>query len=70
MDSYYGRLRTDQNNIQVCDRFVQNGSYLRLKNIQIGFSLPEKTKISRYVKKARSLFVRRKPVYNNKFKDL
>ena len=53
MDSYYGRLRTDQNNIQVCDRFVQNGSYLRLKNIQIGFSLPEKTKISRYVKKAR-----------------
>lgn len=52
-DPYYGRLRTDQNNIQVSDRFLQDASYLRLKNVQIGFSLPENTKISKYVKNAR-----------------
>ena len=52
-DPYYGRLRTDNNNIQVCDRFVQNGSYLRLKNLQIGFNLPHNTKFAKYVKKAR-----------------
>lgn len=33
-DPYYGRLRTDNNNIQVCDRFVQNGAYLRLKTFR------------------------------------
>lgn len=52
-DPYYGRLRTDQNNTQVSDRFVQNGSYLRLKNIQIGFNLPQNAKWNRYIKKAR-----------------
>ncbi len=52
-DPYYGRLRTDQNNIQVSDRFVQNGAYLRLKNLQIGFNLPSNTKLARYVKNAR-----------------
>lgn len=53
LDPYFGRLRTDQNNIQVCDRFLQNASYLRLKNLQIGASLPEGTPLSKYVKKAR-----------------
>lgn len=52
-DPYYGRLRTDANNRQVCDRFLQNGAYLRLKNLQIGFSLPENTKLKKYIKKAR-----------------
>jgi len=52
-DSYYGRLRTDQANIQVSDRFLQNGAYLRLKNFQIGVSLPENTFLSKYVTKAR-----------------
>lgn len=52
-DSYYGRLRTDDNNRQVCDRFLGDGSYLRLKNLQIGFSLPDNTKLSKYVKRAR-----------------
>lgn len=53
MDSYYGRLRTDQNNIQVCDRFVQNGAYVRLKNLQIGISLPKTATLSKYIQKAR-----------------
>ena len=52
-DPYYGRLRTDQNNIQVSDRYLQDASYLRLKNLQIGFSLPENTKLAKYVEKAR-----------------
>ena len=53
---YFGRLRTDANNVQFCDRFLQDASYLRLKNLTIGLSLPETTKISRYVQKARLYF--------------
>lgn len=52
-DSYYGRLRTDANNRQVCDRFLQDGAYLRLKNLQIGISLPDKPTLKRYLKSAR-----------------
>ncbi len=55
-DSYYGRLRIDQNNIQVCDRFLQDASYLRFKNLQIGFSLPSNTPLAKYVRKARLYF--------------
>lgn len=53
LDPYFGRLRIDQNNIQVCDRFLQNASYLRLKNLQIGASLPQGTALEKYVKRAR-----------------
>ncbi len=53
LDPYYGRIRIDENNIQVSDRFLQNAGYLRLKNLQIGFSLPENTKLSKYVRNAR-----------------
>ena len=53
LDPYFGRLRIDQNNIQVCDRFMQNASYLRLKNLQIGASLPQGTALEKYVKRAR-----------------
>ena len=53
LDPYFGRLRIDKNNIQVCDRFLQDASYLRLKNLQIGASLPQGTALEKYVKKAR-----------------
>lgn len=53
LDPYYGRLRIDKNNMQPCDRFLQDASYLRLKNVQIGFSLPKNTKLSKYIRKAR-----------------
>ena len=53
LDPYFGRLRIDQNNIQVCDRFLQDASYLRLKNLQIGATLPDNTFLKKYVKKAR-----------------
>ena len=52
-DSYYGRLRIDQNNNLESDRFLQNAAYLRLKNLQIGFSLPDNTKLKKWIKKAR-----------------
>ena len=52
-DSYYGRIRNDRNNIQASDRFLQNAAYLRLKNVQIGFSLPKGTRLGKYVKSAR-----------------
>ncbi|MCH5241367.1 MAG: TonB-dependent receptor [Muribaculaceae bacterium] len=53
---YYGRMRYDDYNTQCSDRFIQDASYLRLKNLQVGFSLPGKTPISKYVKKARIYF--------------
>lgn len=52
-DAYYARLRTDGNNIYVCDRFLQNAGYLRLKNVQIGVDLVSLCKIKKYIKKAR-----------------
>lgn len=53
---YFARLRTDGNNTQVCDRYMQNGAYLRLKNVQIGFNLPDNTPLKRVIKKARVYF--------------
>ena len=47
---YYARLRYDNNNRWINDRYIQDASYLRLKNLQIGFSLPEKWHIAKYVK--------------------
>ena len=52
-DPYYGRLRGDMNNKQVSDRFLQDASYLRLKNLQIGFTLPKTAKLSKYIDHAR-----------------
>lgn len=46
-------INGSSNNLRISTRYIEDGSYLRLKNIQIGFSLPEKliSKIS--VQKAR-----------------
>ena len=52
-DAYYARPRVDGFNTKDSDYFLQDASYFRLKNIQIGFSLPEYTKLAKYVKKAR-----------------
>ena len=53
LDPYYGRLRTDLNNIQVSDRFIQNAAYVRLKNAQVGITLPKTAALSKYIQKAR-----------------
>ena len=50
---YYPRLRADGNNAQPSDRYLQNASYLRLKNLQVGFNLPKKNPNSKFIKKAR-----------------
>ena len=56
LDPYYGRIRTDRNNIQASDRYLQNAAYVRLKNVQIGFSLPKGTRLDKFVKSARLYF--------------
>jgi hypothetical protein len=44
LDSYYGRPYYSSavtRNQMTCDRFVQNASYVRLKNLQMGYTLPK-----------------------------
>jgi TonB-linked SusC/RagA family outer membrane protein len=43
MNSYYPRPRFDSSNgnRQVQTRYLQNGAYIRLKNIQLGYTLPK-----------------------------
>ncbi len=55
-NAYYARLRTDSNNRQVSDYYLQNGAYVRLKNAQIGFTLPSNAKYSKYIQNARLYF--------------
>jgi len=41
-DAHYPRLNAaDANNLAFSDRYVENGSYTRLKNLQIGYTLPD-----------------------------
>lgn len=58
LDPYYGRLRAEQanNNMHISDRYLQDASYLRLKNLQVGLTLPRHTKLAKYVKKGRLYF--------------
>lgn len=53
LNPYYGRVRYDGNNIKPSDRFLQNASYLRLKNLQIGFTLSQLPKFTKCFNKAR-----------------
>ncbi len=47
-DARYPRMNaTDANNSLVSDRFLEDGSYLRVKTFQIGYSLPQKL-LSKY----------------------
>ena len=40
-DAHFPRLNAaDANNLAFSDRYVENGSYTRLKNLQIGYTLP------------------------------
>lgn len=45
-NSYWPRMISGQDyNYQPSDRWVQDASYLRLKNIQLGYTIPLKTKV-------------------------
>lgn len=52
-DPFYGRIRIDGNNTKTADRFVENAAYCRLKNVQLGFTIPFKGTIKKYIKNCR-----------------
>ncbi len=50
-NSFFPRMyQTSAHNFRPSDKWVQNGSYLRLKNIQIGYSVPVNKKYMREMK--------------------
>jgi hypothetical protein len=49
-DAYFARIyEAGDHNYQYADRWVQNGAYIRLKNIQLGYTVP----IQRYIQSLR-----------------
>lgn len=52
----YPRMLADanSNDIAYCDRFLENGTYFRLKNIQIGYTLPRALTKKIYIQKVRA----------------
>lgn len=56
-DSYYGRpVYYSNKNRHVQTRFLQDASYIRLKNLQIGYTLPQKWTRKAYIEKLRLYF--------------
>ena len=53
LDAYYARPRTDNANNVVNDYYLQKASYIRLKNVTLGFTLPQNEKLNKYIKKLR-----------------
>lgn len=55
MQQYNGDIPNPKNsyNSQVSSRFVEDGSYLRLKNLTIGYTLPQKITKKAYINKLR-----------------
>jgi len=45
---------TTSNNIEYCDRFLENGTYFRLKNVQLGYTLPANLSQKIYLQKVRA----------------
>lgn len=51
LDAFFPRMyQTSAHNFRSSDRWAQNGSYIRLKNVQIGYVIPLKKKWLREVK--------------------
>ena len=49
-DAYFARLyESGSHNYQYADRWLQNGAYIRMKNIQLGYTVP----LKKYVQKLR-----------------
>jgi hypothetical protein len=50
-NAFFPRMyQTSAHNYKPSDRWTQNGSYLRLKNIQIGYTIPVRKKYMRELK--------------------
>jgi TonB-linked SusC/RagA family outer membrane protein len=41
-DPYFARAKDDAHNVQTQSRYIQNAAYIRLKNLQIGYTLPQR----------------------------
>jgi TonB-dependent starch-binding outer membrane protein SusC len=53
-DAHYPRLNAaDANNIWFSDRYVEDGSYMRIKNIQLGYTIPDKISQAIRIQKTR-----------------
>jgi hypothetical protein len=53
-DPHYPRLNAaDANNIWFSDRYVEDGSYMRVKNLQLGYTIPVKLSQSMKIQKMR-----------------
>jgi hypothetical protein len=51
LDSFFPRMyQTSAHNFRSSDRWAQNGSYIRLKNIQLGYEIPVKKKYIREIR--------------------
>lgn len=56
-DAYYGRpIYYTNKNRETQTRFLQDASYIRLKNLQIGYTLPQKWTRKAYIEKLRFYF--------------
>ncbi len=53
LNGYYARPRTDNANNIPNDYYLQKGSYLRLKNVTIGYTLPQNAKNQKLIKALR-----------------
>lgn len=57
MDSYYPRVYLNSNkNVQCQTRYLQNASYMRIKNVQLGYTLPKDISKKFYVENLRIFF--------------
>lgn len=51
LDSFFPRMyQTSAHNFRSSDKWAQNGNYIRLKNAQIGYTLPWRSKVFQQVK--------------------
>ena len=63
LDAYYPRVRFDDKNGNSCGRnyhsqtrYLQNAAYMRLKNLQLGYTIPEKFTTKAKISKLRFYF--------------
>jgi len=57
LDAYYPRpVDNSDKNIQAQSKYIQNGAYIRLKNLQIGYTIPNATLSKIGIKGARLFF--------------
>lgn len=56
IDSYYPRPLLSDKNLKTQTRYLQDASYIRLKNVNVGYTLPKKMSSKFYVSRLRLFF--------------